>query len=151
MCRRDCNNTLEAPERDQLWYERHLYSTDAELSASPIKCMASDPIDSSASQRAKKKLVSNDEILEHLLDVTERQKKTTMISKFYFHEALLESTKDSTEEIEGMREALEAEQTTAEALEVEKTTMPSSTQSTSPKDSAQAKKALSSTKPCAKT
>jgi hypothetical protein len=145
------NNTCEAPERDQLWYERHLYSTDAELNESPIKCMASDPIDTSASQRAKKKLVSNDEILEHLLDVTERQKKTTMISKFYFHEALLESTKDSTEEIQGLREALEAEQTTAEAIEVEKTTMPSSTQSTSPKDSAQAKKALSSTKPCATT
>jgi ERCC4-related helicase len=145
------NNTCDAPERDQLWYERHLYSTDAELSESPMKCMASDPIDSLASQRAKKKLVSNDVILEHLLDVTERQKKTTMISKFYFHEALLESTKDSTEEIEDMRDAIEAENTTAEAIEAEKTSIPSSTQSTSPKDSARATKASSNTKPYSKT
>jgi hypothetical protein len=136
------NNTCKAPERDQLWYERQ-FNTDTAVSESqsPIKCMASDPIDSSSSEGAKQKLVSNDVILEHLLDVTERQKKTTMVSKFYFHEALLESTKDSKEEIEGLREAIEAE----------KTTMPSSTQGTSPIDSAQAKKSSSKAKASSKT
>jgi hypothetical protein len=120
------NNTCKAPERSQLWYEKHLYSTDT-TDESPIKCMARDHIDSSSSTPAKNKLVSNDVILKHLLSVTERQKKTTMISRFYFHEALLENKKDSTEEIACLREAIEAESKT----------VPSLNPNTSPKEASQ--------------
>jgi len=103
------NNTCDAPERNQIWYEKQLSNAYSGNNESPIKCMAREFTDAPPSHGSKQKLVANDKVLEHLLKVTEREKKTTVVSRFYFHEALLESKDNSAEEMETAREAMEAE------------------------------------------
>jgi CW-type Zinc Finger len=122
-----CNNKCEASEKSQAWYEQKYYTVDPGNDdgaiASPKKLSQSskeshdNPMCSSKGKRklndvgdelvandeilvhlldvtedGKKKLVANDEILVHLLDVTEDGKKKKLICEHYFHESLMETT-----------------------------------------------------------
>lgn len=90
----DVNNNCSASEKDSKWYGRH-YSDQLEvLKDSPAKCIARDSSDSAIPQDQKASLVERDEILKHLLEVTADKRKNSVISKYYFHDALLEETED---------------------------------------------------------
>jgi hypothetical protein len=89
------NNTCDAPEKDTRWYYRHLSAQlDNVLKDSPVKCIARETIDSALSQEEKAKLVESDKILTHLLKVTAGEQKSSVISKYYFHDALLAETEE---------------------------------------------------------
>jgi CW-type Zinc Finger len=98
------NNNCKASEKSQQWYENKydsLADSDPSSAApSPIK-NAQDPV---APERAPEQTI-NDEIMEHLLGITEENKTTTLVSQHYFHEALMETTK-SSDELEKARDAL---------------------------------------------
>ena len=91
------NNTCDAPEKDARWYYRHLSEQLDILKDSPAKCIAREAIDSALSQEEKAKLVERDKILTHLLKVTAGDQKSSVISKYYFHDALLAETEDRYE------------------------------------------------------
>lgn len=93
--RDNVNNTCEAPEKDRAWYYRHLIEGQTDiLQESPVKCIARDTADSALSQEEKAKLVEKDVILKKLLTVTASDQQSSVISKHYFHDALLAETEE---------------------------------------------------------
>jgi hypothetical protein len=90
----DVNNKCSASEKDSKWYGRHFSDQLEVLKDSPIKCIARDSSDAAIPQDQRALLVDRDEILKHLLEVTADKQKNSVISKYYFHDALLEETED---------------------------------------------------------
>lgn len=90
----DLNNDCSASEKDAKWYGRHFSDQHEVLRDSPAKCIARDSFDSAIPQDQKALLVERDEILKHLLEVTADKRKNSVISKYYFHDTLLEETED---------------------------------------------------------
>jgi hypothetical protein len=91
------NNSCESPERDQNWYELH---GNVSTPASPQKI---------GSRLPKPVPDSNDPILKHLLTVSERNKESSLVSRYYHHDAMLEATPDD-EEVEKARKLLDLEE-----------------------------------------
>lgn len=89
------NNNCSAPEKDKYWYDRRaIDGLTKTLHESPIECMARDGGDSALSTDEKERLVGNDVILKKLLTVTARDRRSVIIAKHFFHEALLAETND---------------------------------------------------------
>lgn len=85
------------PEKDALWYSRHYTQMKKkDEDDSPIIAMTGDAI-ANISDETKNRLASRDEILTKLLDVSKGQKKSRIVSRYYFHDALL--GKKETEEV----------------------------------------------------
>jgi hypothetical protein len=101
----DANNKCSASEKDAEWYGRHFSDQLEVLKDSPVKCIVRDSSDSAIPQDHKALLIDRDEILKHLLEVTADKQKNSVISKYYFHDALLEETEDDVFEAVG-QEAL---------------------------------------------
>jgi CW-type Zinc Finger len=113
-----CNNTCETSEKNQAWYEQKYYSAsavnDGVSSTSPIAMkkssnethqkVGSTP-EKEKSSRVKEERVGNDDILGHLLEVTDEGKKQKLICEHYFHESLMETTQ-SSDELEKVRRLL---------------------------------------------
>jgi hypothetical protein len=98
------NNNCDASEKSQQWYEKKYFTAaDPELSpaVSPGKVAEEEVISKQALKQT-----SNDVILQHLLEITEERKSTTLVSQHYFHEALMETT-NSSEQLDKARRAME--------------------------------------------
>lgn len=98
------NNKCTAPERSQLWYEANC-SLET-IPVTPQKAKAGEESGETAPKEAE------DEILTHLLTVSESSKNTSIVSRHYFHESLLLST-SAEEEVEQARKHLEEQEKTA--------------------------------------
>jgi hypothetical protein len=117
-----CNNSCEASEKNQAWYEKNYYSNSyvhvdssstsqskpgrSNTTVSPNKPSRSSQVSQGKpispqrkgkSEQIRDKRVENDEILVHLLNVTLDGKKTKLICEHYFHESLMETTQSSDE------------------------------------------------------
>jgi CW-type Zinc Finger len=124
------NNSCSASEKSQAWYEMKYYSNEPnptlmELSSKESsqqsqsdtpdgKMHGTDTTDvqSERTPNGKKvvddetaKLVDNDDVLKHLLDVTAIGKKQKLICDYYFHDTIMETTQ-SSDEIEKIRRTL---------------------------------------------
>ena len=87
------NNRCDASEKEQLWYEKFVREDLAgNNTQSPLK-VARDSARSSRVPAQK----HNDPLLQHLTEITEENKSTTLVCQHYFHDALLETTDDSDE------------------------------------------------------
>jgi CW-type Zinc Finger len=105
------NNKCEASEKSQAWYEQKFYNVDSGNENGPnespkklsqnSKESQDNPISSpnakGESKEVRDQRVANDEILVHLLNVTEEGKKKRLICEHYFHESLMETTQSSVE------------------------------------------------------
>lgn len=96
------NNACTISEKTQSWYAMQYPPVDPKkpankptvvgVAASPAKFMTDEELSKPAlSDETTQRLTSKDEILQHLLTITETGKKSNIISRHYFHEALLES------------------------------------------------------------
>jgi hypothetical protein len=91
------NSDCSAPERSQLYMEQHFARKEpndgvvspAKGLSSPAKGMASDS-GGEISEEKTELLVARDAVLQGLLKVSAKEKKSSVISKYYFHDALLE-------------------------------------------------------------
>ena len=124
------NNSCSASEKSQAWYETKYYSngpnpsimepsskesTQASQSDTPDGKMHGTDNTNSQSEytpNGKKvvddettKLLNNDDVLKHLLDVTALGKKQKLIYDYYFHDTIMETTQ-SSDEIEKIRRKL---------------------------------------------
>jgi CW-type Zinc Finger len=124
------NNTCSASEKSQAWYETKYFSNNP--SPSPMDPSSRESTQQSqgdtpdgkkhhssnieslsqATPNGKKKvddatakLVDNDDVLKHLLDVTAVGKKQKLICDYYFHDTIMETTQ-SSDEIEKVRRTL---------------------------------------------
>jgi len=87
------NNKCDAIEKEQLWYEKFVREDLAgNVTQSPLKVAR----DSARSSRVPEQS-HNDPLLQHLTEITEENKSTTLVCQHYFHDALLETTDDSEE------------------------------------------------------
>jgi CW-type Zinc Finger len=92
------NNNCDAEEKGELWYANRLASAqqlDAAqvlfgLSTAPPPANDFNSADSSLSKEDTQRLVDKDPVLKHLLKITENKKKSTLVSRHYFHEALMQ-------------------------------------------------------------
>lgn len=75
------------PEQDTLWYHRHHAEMKKAENDAPIIAMTGGS--TSMSDDTKEKLVQRDKILTKLLDVSTGHNKSNIISRYYFHDALL--------------------------------------------------------------
>lgn len=92
------NNSCDATEKDNRWYYRHLSADQLNiLEDSPVKCLSSEAIDSAMSKEDKATLVENDVILQKLLNVAASEQQSSVVSKYYFHDALLTETEKQPE------------------------------------------------------
>lgn len=110
-------NSCEVPERDDKWYFLH----DAKSGpsgkeqaasvapsgppSSPIKCIAAEAADSDLDQEAVQMLLRRDPLLQHLVDL--KTKRSQIVSRYYFHEALLNSDVNCEKELESLRKQME--------------------------------------------
>lgn len=92
------NHRCDLPERDQAWYY-NLFKNG--FSTSPQKQKAE-------SEQPKHQPEDDDELLFHLLSITESEKGTSLISRHYCHDSLLQTRNDG-EEVEHARILLENE------------------------------------------
>ena len=126
------NNSCNASEKSQAWYEMKYFSnepnqilmepssresTQQSQSETPDgKMHGTDnnniDLHSERTPNGKKvvddetaKLVDNDDVLKHLLDVTAIGKKQKLICDYYFHDTIMETTQ-SSDEIEKIRRIL---------------------------------------------
>ena len=99
------NNNCDSSEKTQAWYENRIQRMACATDSSPVKCKARDEIDSAMSIDEKQSLVDNDPVLQYLLAV--RTSKSDIVSRFYFHDALLASRKDTDQELESARKAVQ--------------------------------------------
>ncbi|KAL7559578.1 hypothetical protein ACA910_006985 [Epithemia clementina (nom. ined.)] len=89
------NNTCEAPERDQLWYENEeLKAKGLGNSEGYVASASEEPEVLSA--KDKDDLLQNDEILQQLLKVTATAKSTAMVAKHDFHDIFVKPKDDLT-------------------------------------------------------
>jgi hypothetical protein len=86
------NNKCELPERDQTWYFDFFKNG---LPASPQK-------PKTKMEQPKCQPEEEDELLSHLLSISENKKDTSLISRHYYHDSLLQSRHDG-EEVEHAR------------------------------------------------
>ena len=93
------NNKCSDSEKDQRWYE-----FNCNLDESPVtpEKKRADSMDSTVSLPPQD---MKDIILDHLLKVSESKKNSSLISRHYFHEAMLESSQD-LQEVEEARQFL---------------------------------------------
>ena len=91
------NKSCDDPEKDKFWYALRLKDGQATIShEGTIKTNTiRDNTDSALSNEENQKLAKKDIILQKLLTVTARDRATSIISKHYFHDALLADTKDA--------------------------------------------------------
>lgn len=98
------NNNCIASEKSQQWYENH-YFTNTGFEQSPADSPGKFSEEKFITKQTSEQ-TSNDEILQHLLGLTEEEKTTTLVSKHYFHEALMETT-NSSEQLDKARQSME--------------------------------------------
>ena len=117
------NNTCNASEKSQAWYEKKYFSNASAANImepssreSTQQSQSETPDSKSLSQGspngkkkyiddATAKLVDNDNVLKHLLDVTAMGKQKKLICDYYFHDTIMETTQAS-DEIEKVRRRL---------------------------------------------
>ena len=105
-----CNNKCEASEKSQAWYEEKYYSNsssneDRSNESPPVLSqnsqdshnMSFSPQGKGTSKEVRDERVGNDDVLSHLLNVTQDGKKKKLICDYYFHESLMETTQSSDE------------------------------------------------------
>lgn len=84
----DCTS----PERDELWYWNHYgvsnETNEKKSTTGPIVAMSGSA--KALSDDQKEALVARDEILQKLLVVTGGKKSTKVVSRYYFHDALID-------------------------------------------------------------
>lgn len=86
----------DTPERDELWYWNHFGGSnetkEKKNTSGPIVAMSGSA--KSLSDDQKEKLVARDEILKGLLKVSVGKKSTKVVSRYFFHDALIDQDKD---------------------------------------------------------
>jgi len=93
------NSTCDQPERSQKWYELNpLTEVDGEAQSYSQSTCSVETVPSAYVE---------DEILRHLLTVSEKQKGSSLVSRHYYHDALLASTQN-VEELDNAKKYLEA-------------------------------------------
>lgn len=92
------NNNCKNPERDQLWYENNC---NLDQAPSPEKHNDKE------TTKTETPAVIEDELLRHLLTVSDRSQGTSLVSRHYYHDSLLRTTQDSVEEVDMARQWLE--------------------------------------------
>ena len=95
------NNSCDAPERSQVWYERNCDIHAIPGSQSPVKGQPNAPTCFKAGEV--------DDILNHLLSVSDGSKTSALISRHYYHNSLLDPSEFDAEELELARKRLEEE------------------------------------------
>lgn len=89
------NNSCDHPERDQKWYEDKMQRDivgNALVDSDVQSEVASNSGDGDAMSEADKQaLVQRDEVLQHILGIQQSTKQTAIVSRYEFHEALLEA------------------------------------------------------------
>lgn len=96
----------KTPEMDELQYWKHFGITsetkESKTSSGAIVAVAGSA--QSLSEDMKKALVARDVILEGLLDVSGKKSKKKVVSRYYFHDALIDKEKinksPTTDEVE---------------------------------------------------
>lgn len=104
------NNSCSKPERPQKWYEKYIASLGNQGAWSPSKILQRDAAESLVADAASNKLLSKDELLQHLVGL---EHKGPIVSRHLFHDMLLSSDQDTEAELDSVRRELNKEKTAA--------------------------------------
>lgn len=102
------HNSCDRPERTQTWHEQRQMGLIREQQGSPLKSMAQEEAESQGETAETLVMVERDSVLQELLNVEQKDKQSKLVSRYYFHDALLTSSKDTSEELESARKAAQA-------------------------------------------